>query len=110
MKIIDQLTADGWREYPDQLRTYYRCFFKRFYTPTVCRCNDDKEGLQVCVAVSEHNGVESYEIDLCGELPDGSWIKLQNWATLADFEKGSQIIPKLLRTWEFINAEMTRPL
>ena len=59
--------------------------------------------MQICVAVSEYDGKESYEIDLCGEIKDGSWIKLHNWATPDDFNEGSKIIPKLLATWEFIN-------
>lgn len=99
-----RLLADGWREYPDQFRKYARCFFKRFDTPTRCACNDDKAGMQICVAVSEHEGRSSYEIDLHGELPDGTWINLHNHGMPEDIEAGLATIPRLLATWEFICA------
>ena len=96
------LVSDGWHEYPDQFRKYARCFFKRFDTPTHCAGNDEKHGMQVCVAVSEYGGRFSYEIDLHGELPDGTWIKLHNHGMPEDVEKGLATIPRLLATWEFI--------
>ena len=96
------LLSDGWKEYPDQFRKYARCFFKRFETPTRCACNNDKEGMQVCVSVSEYDGRASYEIDLHGELPDETWIKLQNHGMPNDIKAGLATIPRLLATWEFI--------
>ena len=107
-----RLLSDGWREYPDQFRKYARCFFKRFDTPTRCICNDDKVGMQICVAVSEHEGRSSYEIDLHGELPDGTWIKLHNHGMPEDIEAGLATIPRLLATWEFIcaNNQILTPL
>lgn len=104
------LEREGWREYPDQFRKYARCFFKRFDTPTRCRCNDGKAGMRVCVAVSHHEKCWSYEIDLCGELPDGTWIKLHNYGMPSDIEAGLAAIPRLLATWEFIaaNAKASR--
>lgn len=99
-----RLLCDGWREYLDEFRKYARCFFKRFDTPTRCACNDDKEGMQVCVAVSEHDSRYSYEIDLRGELPDGTWINLQNYGMPKDIEAVLNTIPRLLATWEFICA------
>lgn len=98
------LERDGWREYPDQFRKYARCFYKRFDTPTRCRCNDDKAGMQICVAVSHHEQWWSYEIDLHGELPDGTWIKLHNHGMPPDIKDGLATIPRLLATWEFIAA------
>jgi hypothetical protein len=108
--ICSLLDRGGWREYPDQFRKYARCFYKRFDTPTRCRCNDDKPGMQVCVAVSQHDQQCAYEIELAGELSDGTWIKLHNWAMPDRIEDGLATIPRLLDTWEFIsaNVELTR--
>jgi len=99
---IHQLISQGWAEYPDQLRKYARCFYKRFDTPTRCACNDDKAGMQICVAVSEYKGNTSYEIELHGELADGTWIQLHNHTMPQNIEKGLSTIPRLLETWEFI--------
>lgn len=98
------LESEGWRESPDQFRNTARCFYKRFETPTRCRCNDDKQGMQVCVSVSNHQQWWSYEINLSGELPDGTWIKLHNWSMPEKLEDGLAMIPRLLETWEFISA------
>lgn len=94
------LLSQGWREYPDRFRNTSRCFYKRHDTPTRCRCNDDKEGMQVCISVSEYEGKTSYELDLAGELPDGTWIKLQNYGMPEDIHEGLAKIPRLLTAWE----------
>lgn len=94
--LLDHLVADGWKEYPDQFRKYSRCFFKRFETPTRCACNSEKLGIQICVAVFS----SGYEMDLCGELPDGTWVKLHQWAMPEDYLTGLALIPRLLATWE----------
>ncbi len=100
--ICDRLASEGWREYPDQFRKYARCMFKQFDTPTRCACNSDKEGMQVCIAVSEWQGKESYEIDMHGQLADWTWIKLHNHGMPEDIKAGLATIPRLLATWEFI--------
>lgn len=100
--LHSRLVADGWQEYPDQFRKYARCFFKQFNTPTRCFCNDDRAGIQVCVAVVECEQGVSYEIDLHGQLLDGTWIKLHNYGMPEDIEAGLKTIPRLLATWEFI--------
>lgn len=104
MTAIDTLLAQGWREYPDQFNKYARCFYKQHATPTRCHCNDDKEGIQVCIAVyevDEHRPKEGFEVDLCGELKDGSWIKLKQWS-LTDLDGALAVIPRLLSTWEHV--------
>ena len=100
--LVRKLIDDGWTECPNILRPSARCFYKRFETPTRCRCNDDKAGMQVCCAVSEFQGDVAYELDLCGELPDGTWIKLHQWAMPDDIGKGLSVIPRMLATWEHI--------
>ncbi len=101
-RMVRKLIDDGWREYPDGRRKYARCFFKRFDTPTRCRCNDDKAGMQVCCAVIEFQGRASYELDLCGELQDGTWIKLHQWVMPEDIAQGLAVIPRMLAAWEHI--------
>jgi len=103
-EIYTKLLADGWREYPDQFRQYARCFYKRFDTPTRCACNDDKSGMQVCIAVSEYESKANYEIDLCGELPDGTWINLHNYTMPESIDDGLAKITRLLAVWEFITS------
>ena len=73
--IYALLIADGWQEYPDQFRKYARCFCKRYETPTRCACNHRREGMTVTIAASQHGPYFSYEIDLQGELTDGTRIK-----------------------------------
>ncbi len=103
-----ELAADGWRECPNRLRDYARCFYKRFATPSQCQCNDDKPGMQVCIALSKegHAGFPpSIEMDMCGELADGSWVKLQNYGMRDSLEEALSAIPRLLAAWETLNQE-----
>jgi hypothetical protein len=100
--IYALLLAEGWKEYQDQFRKYVRCFCKRFETPTRCACNHRKEGMQVTIAATQHGTYFAYEIELHGELPDGTWIKMHNHGMPDDIEAGLATIPRLLATWEFI--------
>ena len=100
--IYNALIADNWRECPDQFRKYARCLFKRFDTPTRCHCNDDKEGIQVCIAVSERDGNFSMEIDVSGELADSTWVKIHQWAMPSDLGYCLAAIPRMLKAWETI--------
>lgn len=107
MKIADYLIQNGWREYPDQFRKYAKCFYKRFDTPTRCHCNSEKGGIQVCIAVSNlkdfGHDKDTYEIDLHGELADGTWIRLLNHGMPDDIEEGIGKIPRMLNLWEAAN-------
>ena len=100
--IYALLLAEGWQEYPDQFRKYARCFSKRFDTPTRCACNHRKEGIAVTISTIKHDQYFAYEIELHGELPDGTWVNLQNHGMPDDIEAGLATIPRLLATWEFI--------
>lgn len=104
MNITDAariLILGGWREYPDQFRRHARCFFKRFETPTRCAGNSDKAGMQVCCAVSEFEVRARFELDLCGELSDGTWIKFDQWSLPAEIDAVLALIPRMIATWEF---------
>jgi hypothetical protein len=96
---IEYLQQNGWTEFPDQFRTHARCFAKRFETPTRCNCNDDKRGMQVVIAVSNRDG-KNCEIDICGELPDETWMQLKNYGMPDDIENTVAKIPRLLIAWE----------
>ncbi len=100
------LTENGWVEYPDRFRETTRCFFKRFDTPTRCRCNEDKPGIQVCIEMGFREGVVSFEIDLSGELSDGTWVSIKNYATPKDINDVLAKIPRLLLAWESFNNEI----
>lgn len=102
MNTIETLLAQGWREYPDQFLKHARCFYKRFDTPTRCSCNRNKAGIVVSFEVYEHVNVESIEAETCGELPDGTWVKIQQYALPKDINACLAIIPRMLATWEAI--------
>lgn len=98
----EKLINEGWREYPDQFRKDSRCFFKWYETPTRCACNDNKSGMQICFAMSEYEDVESIEVDICGELPDGTWIKIMQYGLPKDLDECLAVIPRMLAIWEAI--------
>lgn len=93
-------TALGWRKDKDQFRPYADMFWKRIPTPTPCRQNREKEGIVIAVYISELQGVQSAEMELVGELPDGSWIKLFNYSLPKTAEEILAVIPRMLATWE----------
>ena len=107
MKAVSQDTCFtllflGWREGRNDIRKYARMFYKRHDTPTRCRLNDDKEGIQVCLYVSEFDGKESIEIEVSGGLSDGTWINLHNYSLPRDIhvDKVLALIPRMLTLWE----------
>lgn len=102
--IIRRLLSDGWKEYPDAFRSYAHCFYKQFYTKTPCHCNIDKPGIQVCCAVSRIEGFNArFELELCGELEDGAWVKLLQYGLPDDIDAGLRLIPRMLDAWETMN-------
>jgi hypothetical protein len=101
---IARLAAGGWREYPNQFKSA-RCFYKYFDTTTRCACNDDKPGMQIEIAVSEWEGVENYEIELTGEMRDGTWLKIHQWVLPHDIKDVVALIPRLLGIWEAANSK-----
>lgn len=100
---IDWLLADGWREYPNQFKKFARCFYKQFDTPSRCRGNGDKQGIQIEMCVSDITGNEAYEIELTGQLGDGTWITLHQYSLPNDIRKAVTLIPRLLTLWEEAN-------
>ncbi len=96
------LIHNGWRHYPNQFRSYARCYYRRFDTPTRCHCNDDKEGMQIELAVTEHEGALSFEMEICGELQDGTWIKIHYYGLPKEVADAVALIPRMLATWEAV--------
>ena len=113
-ELADALLAAEWRE-GGASRDYTRMFYKRFDTPTRCRLNDEKPGMQIVIEATALPGYpDMVEIDVAGELADGTWIKVQQWALPMEAEAVLGGIPRLLATWEFIanweGGRMTRYL
>lgn len=106
--ICDKLAADGWRAHRNQFKAYAVCFYKNFDTPTRCRCNEDKPGmqieLQVSLHVSQYGEHHSIQLELCGQLADGTWIRIQNYSLPYDLDKVLALIPRMLKVWEASNA------
>jgi len=42
---------------------------------------------------------------MCGELADGSWVKLQNYGMRDSLEEVIPAIPRLLAAWETLNRD-----
>lgn len=96
------LETNGWVKSQSTFGKAGPRYYKRFSTPTRCSCNCDKEGMQVCIGLSNYPECCTYEIELNGELPDGTWVNLHNHGMPDDIEEGIKTIPRLLATWEFI--------
>ena len=101
--ILETLIKQGWKECPNQFKKYARCFYKHFETPTSCALNQGKAGIQIEISVSEWQGAESCELELGGELADGTWIQLLNHGLTKDLASVLSLIPRMLATWEASN-------
>ena len=101
-KPAEYLIENGWREYNDYIAMdkSSRFFAKRFDTTTRCACNDDKDGMQVCIRVTSRAMSDSFESTVRGELSDGTWIELLNYAMPENIEDVIAKIPRLLAAWE----------
>lgn len=95
-------TALGWRKDKDQFRPYADVFWKRMLTPTPSRQNREKEGAVIMVYISELYGSQSAEMELTGELSDGTWINLHNYSLPKTAEGILAVIPRMLATWECV--------
>lgn len=103
------LENSGWQEFNDATRPDARFFYRRFATPTRCRLNADKHGMQVQVGVWRQGEHWSHEIEICGELPDGTWVKIKNYPMPRNLHDGIAQIPRLLATWEFMAGATINP-
>jgi hypothetical protein len=110
VNIKDYLLENEWREFKDVTKDFPTIsFYKRFDTKTVCRCNSNKKGIQIIINYypAKRMGLdqlgENYEMELVGELADGTWIKLFQWSMPKDVKEGITKIQRLLATWEFIS-------
>lgn len=111
-EIASYLTNSGWKEYPDQFRKGTRCFAKRFDTPYRCEDNSDKEGIQVCIGVTDWNKLYpqhdrpqpiSFELDIYGGLKDDTTFQIKNYSLPNDVEKVVRLVPRLVKVWEKCN-------
>lgn len=101
-ELAAALLTAGWRE-GCAGKDYTRLVYKQFDTPTRCHLNDDKAGMQVVIEATALPGYpDMVELDVSGELADGTWIRLQQWALPMEAEAVLGVIPRLLATWEFI--------
>ena len=102
-RCCEELKADGWREYPNPVKSYARCFYKQIDTPTVCFGNQDKPGVQIEVSVSEFREFTSMSIELRAGLKDDTWLIIQNYSIPNDVKSVKALIPRLLAVWEASN-------
>lgn len=98
-EACDFLAREGWHESRDFMRPEARCFYRFFAAAHLCRLNKNKPGIQVCVAVYG----AAYELELAGELADGSWLRLCQWGLPDSIEEGVALVPRLVAMWEAAN-------
>jgi len=82
--IIDNLLADGWREYPSHYRDGTRLFCRSFEYASECKCN---QGNRKQVEVYYHLPVsfndvylplpEMFSVEIVGQLPNNEWLKMR---------------------------------
>lgn len=102
-QAIEQLERDGWEHFK---RYDYgencTAFYKRFDTSTTCNHNDGKKGKQVELYLWDFKQLEAptIDIEIVGEIKDGSWIKIQQWS-FNSVDKALSVITRMIATWEF---------
>lgn len=102
-QTVEELSKAGWRKYPASCRYAKEIWGKRFENAPVCRCNDDKRGVQIVIAVYQSDDRTSYEIDLTAEKPDGQWVKFQVYGINdALCEVLDAQVTALLKAWEAV--------
>lgn len=108
---VRMLRKKGWTAFWDPLAKADQCFFKIFPTPTHCALNDHP-GRQVALYMwAWHEDVVDYEIVVCGQLADKTWVKLLQYGiSSGDIEKALATIPRLLRAWESMAKPSRRNL
>lgn len=102
-EIIEKLKADGWKEYNDRSKGG-RSFYKAFPSKYPYRPSEDKKELQICCTVYDVIHIE-FELEITGELVDGTWVKLLNYALPTDIEEVLSKIPRMIKIWEIMRDE-----
>ena len=75
-------------------------FYKQHDTDLRCCCNDDKPGIQVTCELWERENKVSFELEVCGERPNGTWVKFRLYSLPEDLDECLGQIPTLLNAWE----------
>lgn len=102
-EVIEKLKADGWKEYIDHSKGG-RSFYKAYPSKYAYRPSENKKELQICCTVYELMRIE-FELEIVGELKDGTWIKLLNYGLPDNIENVLNKIPRMIKTWEIIRDE-----
>lgn len=108
-RIISKLESLGWRQCPGY-ESRQATLYKRYPSRHRCQCNDNKDGMQICVSVWDEMAdmtTPSIEVGIVGELPDGVWVNFKVYGLRGDelFERLDGIITMLVETWD--NAAYT---
>jgi len=108
----DYLAANGWREWTTHAsESHDRTWYKRIATPTQCKLNADKPGMQVCLKQWDFtkyrasSGHVSYRLEIAGECQDDRSITVSTG--IGDDELTAVLdsqIEKLRRVWESANG------
>lgn len=103
------LLSKGWVLSKNGSKSYASCYYKRFPTKRWCSLNkrttnSGHQAIHVELAVSlfNHSGeqVTSYELEIRGQLKDGTSILILNHALPDNLNAVLRKIPRLIRIWE----------
>ena len=107
-EISTALTDRGWRIMPSDIlhpETLY--LFKHAPTQYPCCSGGRDEDIRVEVRLSEfgppklQEPYQSIDLELCGMLPDQTWVKIQKWALpLENPPALLKHIPDMIAAWE----------
>lgn len=100
-KVRSFLSSNGWVKYTSFGKPIW-C--KRFDTPTRCKCNDDKSGVQIVIKEHEFDGWLSCSIDLTAKKQDDEWVEISIYG-ISDglIEMLDRQCHQLLAAWEAMN-------
>lgn len=95
----------GWTHWNDAFCSAEN-YYKMYPTKYPCFCNERFGRIQITLdhhtwegnlgGVSCHN---SYSVELCAELPDGTWVKYSQYA-LQSIAESLGCVDTLIRSWE----------
>ncbi len=104
-QVIQELKADGWKEFPSPFRDNKTCLAKSFEGHEKCYCNNPKNKQVEIYKGHTFNGHEfGYEVVVCGELPDGEWVDLRSYGLNSEVNKEllDYKVKELLEVWDFM--------
>lgn len=101
---IDELLEDGWKEFKNPFSDNQISLAKAFEGYEKCYCNAPKnKQVEIYKHGYAYGSEGGFEVEVCGELPDGEWVRLTAYglcplnSTKASLEEK---VIELLKAWD----------